>query len=116
MTTNIKDKSDLHKKHCVSCEGKVDSLEEDQVNEFLSEVDGWSEDKGAISKNFKFENYYETTSFVNAVAWIAHKEDHHPDISFGYKNCEVSFKTHAINGLSENDFIMASKVDKLLDP
>lgn len=79
--------------------------------------DRWSleEDEASIRGEFTFKNYYRTVSFVNAVAWIAHREDHHPDISFGYKNCTIHYSTHAIGGLSENDFICAAKVDRLLE-
>jgi 4a-hydroxytetrahydrobiopterin dehydratase len=73
-----------------------------------------SDDGKQIAGTFEFKNYYRTTSFVNAVAWIANSEDHHPDINFGYKTAVVTFWTHAIGGLSENDFICAAKVDALL--
>ncbi|MCG6872379.1 MAG: 4a-hydroxytetrahydrobiopterin dehydratase, partial [Gammaproteobacteria bacterium] len=64
---------------------------------------------------FRFKNYYETTAFVNGAAWIAHREDHHADIRFGYRECEISYTTHAIGGLSDNDFICAAKINALLD-
>lgn len=67
-----------------------------------------------IERTFTFKNYYHTLAFVNAVAWIAHQEDHHPELSFGYKQCRVRYTTHAVGGLSENDFICAAKVDRLL--
>jgi len=66
-----------------------------------------------IGKTFEFNNYYQTMAFVNAVAWLSHREDHHPDLSVGYNKCHVAYSTHAINGLSENDFICAVKVDAL---
>lgn len=74
-----------------------------------------SEDANSICGEFTFKNYYQTTAFVNAVAWIAHCQDHHPDITFGYKNCTIVFSTHAIGGLSENDFICAARIDNLRD-
>ena len=67
-----------------------------------------------LVKTYHFLNYYETMAFVNAVAWIAHRENHHPDLEVGYKECCVRYSTHAIGGLSENDFICAAKVDRLL--
>ncbi|MDN5938390.1 MAG: 4a-hydroxytetrahydrobiopterin dehydratase [Salinisphaera sp.] len=71
------------------------------------------EEGHALRGEFTFKNYYRTSAFVNAVVWIAHREDHHPDISFGYKNCTIHYSTHAIGGLSDNDFICAAKVDEL---
>jgi 4a-hydroxytetrahydrobiopterin dehydratase len=67
-----------------------------------------------ISRTFVFGNYYQTMAFVNALAWIAHAEDHHPDIEVGYSRCHVRYSTHAIGGLSENDFICAARLDALL--
>ena len=66
-----------------------------------------------IQRRFGFSNYYQTIAFVNALAWIAHHQDHHPDLQVGYKHCTVRFSTHAVGGLSENDFICAAKVDAL---
>ncbi len=67
-----------------------------------------------LAARFEFKNYWETTAFVNAVAWIAHREDHHPDIEFGYKTCTIRYWTHTVGGLSVNDFICAAKIDQLL--
>ena len=106
--------SDLAQKKCKPCEGGTKPLDAGQIRTYLGVLDGWKYSKNQISKTFSFKNYYQTTAFVNAVAWIAHQEDHHPDIQFGYKNCLVIYSTHAINGLSENDFICAAKVDALL--
>lgn len=71
-------------------------------------------DGKAIARSFRFENYYRTLAFVNALAWIAHGEDHHPDLEVGYNRCAVRFSTHTVGGLSENDFICAARVDALL--
>ncbi|HYW92767.1 MAG TPA: 4a-hydroxytetrahydrobiopterin dehydratase [Gammaproteobacteria bacterium] len=109
--------NDLTGKHCKPCEGGTPPLEGSEVERYLREVhDDWTlwEDGRGISRAFKFRNYYHTTAFINAVAWIAHQEDHHPDVTFGYNKAEVSYSTHAIGGLSENDFICAAKVDALL--
>ena len=68
-----------------------------------------------VQKTFKFKNYYETMAFVNAAAWISHREDHHPDIAVGYSKATVAYMTHAIKGIRENDFICAAKLDALFD-
>jgi len=75
----------------------------------------WRVDAGRqlLTREFKFENFHATMAFVNAVAWIAHVEDHHPDLELGYGHCRVTFSTHSVGGLSENDFICAAKVDAL---
>jgi 4a-hydroxytetrahydrobiopterin dehydratase len=67
-----------------------------------------------LTKEYRFENYYQTMAFVNAVAWIAHKQDHHPDLEVSYNRCTVNYTTHQVGGLSENDFICAAKIDNLL--
>jgi len=76
---------------------------------------GWriAEDGRAIRRAFGFPDFYETMAFVNAVAWIANAEDHHPDLEVGYNYCRMTFSTHSVGGLSENDFICAAKVDAL---
>jgi 4a-hydroxytetrahydrobiopterin dehydratase len=84
------------------------------VSNYLTHLKNWEQKNNTIQKSFIFKNYYETTAFINSVVWIAHKEDHHPDISFGYKQAVIVYTTHAINGLSENDFICAAKIDRLL--
>lgn len=109
--------SELASKRCVPCEGGVDPLTRPQAEALLEKLGAnWklADDGRQISASFKFANYYRTTAFVNAVAWIAHVEDHHPEIEFGYNLARVSYWTHAIDGLSENDFICAAKVDLLL--
>lgn len=110
--------SDLARKRCVSCEGDAKPLDLAAALKLKEQLHPrWrlvNEGK-ALEAEFSFRNYYQTTAFVNAVAWIAHAENHHPDIRFGYKTCTVGYWTHAIGGLSENDFICAAKVDALLD-
>lgn len=108
--------SPLAERRCRPCEGGTEPLDADGIREHSDMVGAhWklSDDSKSISAEFSFRNYYHTTAFVNAVVYIAHQEDHHPDISFGYKNCEITYSTHAIGGLSENDFICAAKVDAL---
>jgi 4a-hydroxytetrahydrobiopterin dehydratase len=81
----------------------------------LSEIPGWEleAEAGSIHRQYKFANYYETMAFVNALAWIAHREDHHPNLEVGYNRCTVRFSTHSVRGLSENDFICAAKINAL---
>lgn len=106
---------DLTKGHCKPCEGGVPPLTPEQINTYLGQVKGWELSNGAISKTYQFKNYYETMAFVNATAWISHREDHHPDLEVGYNRVTVRYITHAIGGLSENDFICAAKIDALFD-
>jgi 4a-hydroxytetrahydrobiopterin dehydratase len=108
--------SDLTQKKCVACEGGVDPLSRDQAQELMKQLNGeWrlSEDGKRIHREWKFRNFFHTMSFVNAVAHIANAEDHHPDMAVSYGSCRIELTTHAIDGLSENDFIVAAKVDAL---
>jgi 4a-hydroxytetrahydrobiopterin dehydratase len=107
--------TDLAHRRCKGCEGGVDPLEPSEVDNLLKQLDGWSLADGAIAKTYSFRNHHHTMAFVNAAAWISHREDHHPDLLVGYNTCRVSYVTHAINGLSENDFICAAKLDKLFE-
>lgn len=104
---------DLTNKKCKPCEGGTPPLPQDEINRLLRQLNGWTQDAGLIGKSFDFTNYYQTIAFVNAVAWLAHREDHHPDLHVGYNRCRIEYSTHAIKGLSENDFICAAKVDAL---
>ncbi len=105
----------LAEKTCKPCEGGVPPLTTSEIAGLLTHLDGWSHRDGVISKTFTFKNYWRTMAFVNATAWISHQEDHHPVLNVGYKTCRVDYSTHAINGLSENDFICAAKVDRLIE-
>ncbi len=91
------------------------ALSRAEAERLLREIPGWalSDAAGEIMRTWKFGNYYETLAFVNALAWIAHREDHHPDLEVGYNRCMVRFSTHSVRGLSENDFICAAKVSAL---
>jgi len=104
---------DLAKGKCKPCEGGVPPLTEAEIKTHLAQLSGWEYVGGEIAKTYAFKNYYETMAFVNAAAWISHREDHHPDIELGYNKCRVRYVTHAIKGLSENDFICAAKIDAL---
>ena len=108
----------LASKHCKACEGGVDPLNNVEIQKFLDIVDpAWrkisSNDVPAIERKFEFSNYWQSTAFVNAAAWIAHTEDHHPDITLTYNTVTIKWWTHAIGGLSENDFICAAKLDQI---
>ena len=108
---------DLANKKCIPCEGGVDPINRDQALRLISKLDkGWrlSIDNRNITKDFKFKNHYEVISAINLIAWVSHKEDHHPEITFGYSNLSIKFFTYAIDGLSENDFICAAKIDKAM--
>ncbi|OGT54587.1 MAG: 4a-hydroxytetrahydrobiopterin dehydratase [Gammaproteobacteria bacterium RIFCSPHIGHO2_12_FULL_41_15] len=108
---------DLTHKKCKPCEGGVDPLKKEVAKDLLKQTIGWtiSEDGKSISQRFEFKGFYKVMGFINALAWIANTEGHHPDVKYGYNYCEVLFTTHAIDGLSENDFICASKIDALLN-
>ena len=106
---------DLSKGKCKPCEGGVPPLTEAEVKANLTQLKGWEVANGEIVKTYQFKNYYETMAFVNAAAWVSHREDHHPDVEVGYNKCKVRYITHAIGGLSENDFICAAKIDALFD-
>ena len=101
--------------HCIPRKGSEHKLTEARVRELLPDVPGWElvEDGHALSKTFKFKDYYRTMAFVNALAFVANREDHHPDLSVHYDRCVVRFSTHDVGGLSENDFICAAKTEAL---
>jgi 4a-hydroxytetrahydrobiopterin dehydratase len=108
--------NDLTAKHCKPCEGGVQPLTADEAQHYLKKLSlGWrlAPDAKSIRREFNFKNFYHTMSFVNAIAHIANTEDHHPDLEVGYNYCRVKFNTHAIGGLSDNDFICAAKIDAL---
>ncbi len=90
-------------------------LTADEINIRLVQLSGWEVVNDEIVKTYRFQNYYETVAFVNAAAWVSHREDHHPDMEIGYNQCRVRYSTHAVGGLSENDFICAAKMDALFE-
>ena len=108
---------ELTDKDCVPCEGGVDPLDRAQAEAMLAALPGWelSADGKMIRRRFEFRGFLSTMSFINAMAFLVNKENHHPDFSAGYNYCDVGFTTHAIDGLSENDFICAAKVSALVD-
>jgi len=105
--------TELAAKKCLPCEGGVAPLKQEEITRLLTQLKGWEYAAGRIVKTYKFNNYYQTLSFVNATAWVSNREDHHPDLVVGYNQCRVEYVTHAIGGLSENDFICAAKLDAL---
>jgi 4a-hydroxytetrahydrobiopterin dehydratase len=108
--------TDLSNRRCVPCEGNIAPLSRAAAEEVLQRIDeNWqlSVDATSIQREFRFRDFLRTMSFVNALAHIANIEDHHPDLEVGYNYCRVRFSTHAIKGLSENDFICAAKIDQL---
>jgi 4a-hydroxytetrahydrobiopterin dehydratase len=108
---------DLKNARCEPISPKQKSLIIPTIESYLTVLPGWEVPLSYqhIEKTFKFKNYYQVTAFVNAVTWIAHKEDHHPEICFGYNQCKITLTTHDIKGLSMNDLIMAAKIDALLE-
>ena len=106
--------SELATRHCKPCEGGIPPLTPAEAQRLLGQISSlWSlaEEAHAIRREFKFRDFYRTMSFVNALAHIANIEDHHPDLEVGYNYCRVTFTTHAVRGLSENDFVCAAKID-----
>jgi 4a-hydroxytetrahydrobiopterin dehydratase len=107
--------NELARKKCQPCEGGIAPLTVEQVRPMLKGLQGWEVEGKFIAKTYRFANYFETMAFVNAAAWVSHREDHHPDMMVGYNQCRVAYVTHAIDGLSENDFICAAKLDALFE-
>jgi len=108
--------ADLNQQSCKPCEGGIPGLNREEAETLMKKLISWelSLDAGEIHQTFRFKDFHQTMDFVNAVAEVAHREDHHPDLVVGYNRCEVHYRTHAIGGLSENDFICAAKIDALL--
>ncbi len=115
-------KSDAHPagdalagEHCVPLKGAEHGLSPVEIDGLLGQLGEWvlADDRRAISREFRFEDFHRCMAFVNAVAWIAHQEDHHPDMEVGYNRCQLRFSTHDVGGLSRNDFISAARVDRL---
>jgi 4a-hydroxytetrahydrobiopterin dehydratase len=108
--------SGLASKKCAPCEGGVEPLTRPQAEALRSELQSeWelAPDAKSLKRALKFKDFYRTMSFVNAVAHIANIEDHHPDLEVGYNYCRITYSTHSIGGLSQNDFICAAKIDRL---
>lgn len=100
----------LAEERCSAAPAKLDPIE---VEMLASELDDWLVVDNKLEKTFRFKNFHETMAFANAVAWIAHKEDHHPDMELTFSRCRLSWNTRSVNGLSRNDIVCAAKVDQL---
>jgi len=108
--------SELSERSCRPCEGGMPALTRAQAEALMGQLDGaWQLDAEAraLRRAFSFRDFYRTMSFVNALAHLANVEDHHPDLEVGYNYCRVRYSTHAVKGLSENDFVCAAKIDRL---
>ena len=105
--------NDLTGKQCKLCAPGTPPLSNFEADSLMRQLQGWQRYDHIISRTYHFKNYYETIAFVNAVAWLSHSEDHHPDLAVSYNKCQVEYSTHSIHGLSENDFICAAKVNAL---
>ena len=108
--------SELINRHCNSDPEFAPELDRSECEDLLAAIDQeWDLDFSAatLSRRFEFKNYYQTIAFANSVAWIAHRQDHHPDMIISYKHCSVSYTTHSVDGLSINDFICAARIDAL---
>ncbi len=109
--------TELTAQRCEPCEGGVAPLTREEAEALMAQLDeDWSlsEDAKEIHRDYHFKGFNRTMGFVNAVAWIANNENHHPDLEVGWGHCLVRYTTHAIGGLSQNDFICAAKIDALL--
>lgn len=113
----MSDLTPLAQARCTPRKGSEHRLTQARIRELLPQVPGWEliEDGHALERTFRFSNYHETIGFVNALAWTANRENHHPDLGVHYDRCVVRWSTHDVDGLSENDFICAAKADALLD-
>lgn len=105
--------NELAKRHCQPIHGQA-PMSAPEIQAHLALVSGWTLDDGAICKRYDFADFHRTMGFVNAVAWIANTEDHHPDLQITYGSCTVHLNTHSVGGISINDFICAAKLDALL--
>ena len=109
----------FHQKKCVACDGNTIPFDTSEIHKYLKKVDGWDVKRDKknnyfLQKKFKFKNFKISQSFIEKVGEISEREDHHPDICFGWGYATIIISTHAINGLSENDFILAAKIDQII--
>lgn len=95
------------------CSPKPPAIDPADAHTLLEETPAWRIDGAALVRTFTFENFYQTMAFANVVAYLANREDHHPDMALTYKRCEVSLTTHTAGGLSRNDFILAARIDAI---
>ncbi len=109
------DRSHLAERHCRACDGSIPALPAQAADDLLKSLQGWQRAAKGIERCFAFRNHREAMAFANAVAWIAHRENHHPEMTIGYNDVRVRYWTHSVDGLTENDFICAAKIEKLVD-
>jgi len=114
MTQRYDLRASLVQRKCKPIAPGTPALGGNEISEMIGSLHGWEYVDRGIEKTYLFGNYYETIAFVNALAFIAHQEDHHPDLQVGYNRCKVRFSTHSVGGLSENDFICAAKIEAML--
>ena len=112
--------NDLLKKKCVPCEGGILPFDISEIHKYQKKIDGWEVSQNNkkiyfLEKNFIFKNFIDSNNFINKVGKISDEESHHPDISFGWGYAKIIITTHAIEGLSENDFILAAKIDQFFN-
>ncbi|MCE2981641.1 MAG: 4a-hydroxytetrahydrobiopterin dehydratase [bacterium] len=103
----------LVQRHCRPL-GPDAALDASAVEQLLQQLPEWRIEGDCLIRIYSFADHWETMAFVNATAWVTHREDHHPELAIGYDRCQVRFTTHSVGGLSENDFICAAKFDALL--
>jgi 4a-hydroxytetrahydrobiopterin dehydratase len=109
--------NELANRDCVPCRGGVPPLQGEDITKLLSQLHGWQVvDEHHLNKEYKFKDFKETQTFVNSVGDLAEAQWHHPDICFGWGRAEVTIWTHKIDGLTESDFVLAAKIDQLLQP
>lgn len=106
-------KQDLLDTHCTPRKGPADSLDAPSITQLGALVPDWRVEGNELRREFRFRDFHETMGFINAVAWIANREDHHPDLELGYNYCRMRWSTHDVGGLSLNDFLCAAKIDAL---
>jgi len=112
--------TDLSQKKCKPCEGGISALDISEIHKYQKKIDGWEvkpneKKKYFLEKKFKFKNFLNSQKFINEVSKISENEGHHPDILFGWGYAKIKITTHAIEGLSENDFILAAKIDQIIN-
>ncbi len=110
----LPDRRDLARQQCQP-QGKDGGLDAQKAANLLNDLPGWSLEGDAITKTYQFDNYHQAVAFVNATAWVSHRQDHHPDLEVGYNKVTVRYSTHSVGGVSINDFICAAKLESLME-
>lgn len=106
-------KTPLFEQHCQGKLGADHLLNGSDIEQHLTTLSDWQQQENSLQATYSFGNFHETMAFVNAVAWVAHQQDHHPDLEVGYNRCLIRFTTHSAGGLTLNDFICAARVQRL---